>query len=150
MEHIHQTQIDFLGHTRAGARLVRINGGDYVVGSASGEGCNCLIDTLRQKMGNCLVSLPAVRAKLQLLFPGGEEKVTDDNFLELGFHWRAVLRLLGEETGQSIDPSRFSIFCLDLDAYQGNGDVVGSGGAILRIARENGNHFVPLLRYHGQ
>ena len=36
-----------------------------------------------------------------------------------------------------------SIFCVDM-LYLGSGDVVGTGDKRLRIAGQNGNHFVPL------
>ena len=43
------------------------------------------------------------------------------------------------------DAPPFRIVRVDLE-YMGNGDVVGDGPVMLNIARENGNHFVPLER----
>ena len=149
MDHIRQASVEILGRSRTGGRLLRVNGNVYVVGTASGDGCNCLIDTLRQKLGNFPVNLSSVRAKLQQLFPHGQKQVTEGSYLELEFHWESVISFLGEAAGKRFNPHQFQVFCIDLDNYDGNGDVVGSGSRTLRIARENGNHFVPLLHYHG-
>ena len=59
------------------------------------------------------------------------------SYLELEHHWEDVVRHLGS------DPASFRVVCVDL-RYAGNGDVVGQGPHTLYIAREGGNHFVPL------
>ena len=59
-------------------------------------------------------------------------------------HWGDIVALLDR------DPNNFNITCFDLD-FRGHGEVVGNmdesgneGIIYLYVARENGNHFVPL------
>ena len=63
MPHMQETRVEFLGRTRNNERVASVNGKDYVVGRASGVENNCLIDTLRQKLGEPLVCLEAARAQ---------------------------------------------------------------------------------------
>ena len=120
-----------------------LDGVRFSLGTASGNRNNCLIDTLRQKL-DLVCSTAYVREKLQEAFPGpGPSHVTEDNFLTLEFHATEIIRLLGEAVGQRLRPQSFRIVCVDLE-YMGHGDVVGEGPVMLHIARENGNHFVPL------
>ena len=123
-----------------GDRL-RVDGVWYVQGFASPTDCNCLIDTLRQKLG-VQADLHVVRQGLRERFPVGSTQVTKSNFLELEAHWRATVELLGE------DPSRLRVICVDLRGGKGmanHGDSLGDGSRALYIARVHGNHFVPLL-----
>lgn len=146
-----EVDVRLLGRLENETGVVQINGVDYLVGSASGADNNCLIDTLRQKLGNLFVSLAGVRDELAMLFPSGPGRIrkTDaGNFLELELHWAAVVRLLGQHSGHRLDPANFKIVCVDLQRAN-HGDVVGTGRIGLHIARVHGNHFVPLLRYHG-
>ena len=152
LPHLGETQVQFLGRTHDGTRVLRVNGEDYIVGSASGADNNCLIDTLRQKLGNFPVSLAAVRDDLAAQFPDGEHRVNRSdagNYLDLRPHWAAVVRSLGLRSGRRFNPDSLTVVCVDLDTHEGNGDAVGSGRMRLFIALERGNHFVPLLRYHG-
>ena len=115
-------------------------------GTASGEDCNCLIHTLRQLIDP---SAPSTRAKeirkvLRERFRRGEDRVTADNYLTFDVHWGDIVALLDR------DPNNFNITCVDLD-FRGHGEVVGNmdesgneGIIHLYVARENGNHFVPL------
>ena len=133
-------------------RVLQIDGEDYIAGTAAGDDNNCLIDTLRQKLGGFPLSLAAVRDDLAALFPSGPNIVrrTDQgNFLHLRSHWAAVIRCLGLRLGKRFTPENFSLVCVDLDSFAGHGDAVGAGRMRLFIAREHGNHFVPLFRYHG-
>jgi hypothetical protein len=116
-------------------------------GTASGAGCNCLIDTLRQLL-RLNVNIPEIRRQLQLLFPNEPGKVTRLNFLDFQVHGPTILRLLSEaasrqEGGAPVDMSMFQIVCVDLQ-YMGNGDIAGNGLVKLFMARERGCHFIPL------
>ena len=115
-------------------------------GTASGEGCNCLIDTLRQLVSAAKPStcLKEIRNALRGRFKSGPDKVTAGNYLTFDVHWKGVVELLEK------DPDDYKITCIDLD-FHGHGEVVGNVGDAghegiisLYIARENGNHFVPL------
>jgi hypothetical protein len=128
----------------------------FTVGRASGQGNNCLIDTLRQAMCHTVsivVDPSWVRRQLQSRHPTEPHAVTPNNFLELEHHWRDVLILLGEgnKLGRplQLEPSKFRVVCVDLE-LEGHGDVVGEGTRTLYIAREHGNHFVPLRVHRGR
>ena len=118
-----------------------LDGQRYAIGCASGAQNNCLIDTLRQKLG-IIASADHVRLRLQTRFASGDARVTSNNFLELAVHWRAVLEYLGDAAGQPIDPNHYRILCIDL-VIGHSGDVVGTGPTTLHIARVGLNHFVP-------
>ena len=118
-----------------------INGADqFSMGKASGDQCNCLIDTLRQQM-NLECDTRAVRNYVQ----ARHSNLVLGDFLEFQQHWRDVLSGLGHVAGRNIDPSVYKVVCVDAQ-FIGNGDVEGNGVNILYIARQNANHFVPLLR----
>ena len=115
-------------------------------GTASGDGCKCLINTLRQLIA---ASKPTTRSKeirnaLRLRFNSGPDVVTASNYLTFDVHWRGVVELLEK------NPDDYKITCTDLD-FLGHGEVVGNYGdrghegiISLYIAGENGNHFVSL------
>jgi len=127
--------------------LVVVDGVPFEPGRASGAGCNCLIDTLRQHLG-ITVNIPDIRQRLQVLFPAGPDKVTRSNFLDFRAHGPTIIRLLTNAarrgSGEApLDTSLFRIICVDLQ-YVGHGDIVGDGHVTLHVARVNGNHFIPL------
>ena len=124
-----------------------MHGKRFRQGFASGQGCNCLVDTLRFKL--CLdVSLAAVRADLRKLFPffGSCAHVIAGNYLTLTDHWIAVVDLLFkyDQSGKlKLTHEQLEIVCVDL-AYLYNGEVAGTGGTTLHIGRIGTNHFIPL------
>ena len=78
-------------------------------------------------------------------------KVYASNYLNTD-HWDAVNKLLGKRcsTGQiTLDSSTYCVRVVDLN-WPDNGVVLGSafGTELLTVARENGNHFIPVLRYN--
>ena len=111
----------------------------FVMGKASGDQCNCLIDTLRQQL-HVECDVRAVRAFVQARHP---DLVLGD-YLELQHHWRDVINGLAHSVGQDFAATSFKIVCVDA-MFIGNGDVEGNGSTPLYIARQNANHFVPLL-----
>ena len=124
-----------------------VDGRKYRRGYASGRDNNCLIDTLRQKLG-LICNVEWVRSQLQLRFAEpGLAQVTADNFLTLDLHWESVVDLLFQNSGRSLRSDAVRIVCVDTQ-FLGNGDVRGTGGLSLFIARENGNRFVPLIPMH--
>ena len=64
--------------------------------------------------------------------------------MELQHHWRDVILGFAHVTGEEFLPSTYKIVCVDA-TFIGNGDVEGHGARTLYIARQNVNHFVPLL-----
>ena len=124
-----------------------VNGNLYARGKASGYQNNCLLDTLCQKLG-LAANVAWVRNELQRLFPSGPSVVDAGNFLTLRDHWAAAIDLLFEadQSGkQKLRHNVFKVVCVDLH-HEGNGEVVGTGDRKLIIAREHGNHFIPLHR----
>ena len=131
----------------------------YHLGSASGDGCNCLIDTLRQVLHGIMgimCSVVAVRAALESRHRGLPTEIIPNDYLSLDL-WADIIDLLGlyNENGKvrTSWAHRFRVVCVDL-TWIGNGDVFPRGATAdthttLAIARVNQNHFVPLLRLHG-
>ena len=85
---------------------------------------------------------------LHLLYPN----LQVGEYLELEVHWADILDQLLEQlctcTGIRLQISAFRIACVDV-LHLGNGDTEGSGEIRLPIARQNQNHFVPLIRIRG-
>jgi len=126
-------------------RMVVVNGTYFHRGRASGAGCNCLIDTLRQHL-RVTTDIPWVRRQLQLLFQIEPNNVTHNNFLDFRVHGMAIIRLLcnaKRRGAEPVDMSMFRIVCVDLQ-YLGQGDIIGNGDVTFHIARVHGNHFIPL------
>ena len=134
-------------HVRYEDDMVIVNDLCYQLGRASGAGCNCLIDTLRQLL-DLRCDARAVRNSLRALFPEGPDRVTAQNFLDLRMHWQAIVRLLGEfalPRPVALDPNTMRFVCADM-VYLSQGDIVGNSTSIFHLARTGTNHFVPLIR----
>jgi hypothetical protein len=132
--------------------VVRIEGRDYAIGCASGNANNCLIDTLRQSL-HMICVVDNVRTELDLLHrKAGPTRITAGDFLEFEHHWRDIITLLSrydQSEKPRVTPQTVRIVAVDLN-MPGHGDVVGEKGCFpLYIARQNGNHFVPLTRVWG-
>ena len=134
---------------------IEVDNHSYHLGSASGSGCNCLIDTLRQKIPGIICNVSTVRAELENRHRGLPTQIQPGAFLPLDF-WDEIVDLLGYHNAvfQPIRESwahRFRIVCVDL-TWIGHGEVFPRGAGrdrtTLVIARVNQNHFVPLVRLH--
>ena len=133
-----------------------IDSKSYRLGSASGLGCNCRIDTLRQKLPGVICSVPGVRAALEERHSSSSTPIVSGAYLPLDL-WADIVDLCGFfNRVQAIRKSwshRFRIVCVDL-TWIGHGDVFprdsrpGSERSTLTIARVNENHFVPLFIAH--
>ena len=64
--------------------------------------------------------------------------------MELQHHWRDVMFGFAHVIGEEFLPSTCKNVCVDA-TFIGNGDVKGNGARTLYIARQNANHFVPVL-----
>ena len=119
----------------------------FKLGRASGAGCNCLIDTIRQQL-DITADASVVRRGLRELFPSGPNAVGPATYLDLRAHWEAIVRLLGAAARPRplpLDPQTMRFVCADI-VYLGHGDVVGTGAAVFHLARTGANHFVPPIR----
>ena len=132
---LHDLQIQKLGKA-----FWQVNDTKLKEGKASGEGCNCLIDSLLQLLDSKSskrsrrLKCAAVRAALQEKIPG---QVQESNYLSLADVWKDVLQELKQH------PNDFSIVYLSKQ-YPGNGNKVGDGQRLLYVLNLSNVHFVPL------
>ena len=105
----------------------------YTQGYASGEGCNCLTDTLRQML-NIISNTKRVRMELDKTCTTGPGRIRPGDFLELQHHWKDVIDLLFRynEMDLPLTPSGgpswsdiHKVFCVDM-MHLGQGDVAES------------------------
>ena len=145
-----------------GHRLViSVDNMRFELGAASGDGCNCLIDTLRQllnALGGVLIPqscVAEVRGLLEDKHRHGATPIISRDYLDLALYWEDVVNLLWEQDRLKERLARradlFEIICVDL-MWVGNGDRLPhqadrSRRQGLYVARVNGNHFVPLRRF---
>ena len=128
----------------------------FELGAASGDGYNCLIDTLRLKLNEVRgAKIPEgcvsrVRELLEDKHFNSSTHIVPGDFLDLSNHWEDVVNLLGDEDRVkqhgALSSDDFEIVCVDM-AWVGNGERLPPGGESrekLFIARVNQNHFVPL------
>jgi hypothetical protein len=124
-----------------------------VLGTASGEGCNCLIYSLQKILPTKMFNVGFVRRKLEQRHAGRPAAILPRDYLELATYWADIIDIIGLHNEQGVIQnysSHFRICCVDM-CWIGNGDVVPRGvpqgnRETLHIARVNQNHFVPLLR----
>ena len=140
---------------------IAIDNREFTLGTASGDGCNCLIYTMRQLLnapphhyGIPEDSVSRVRHSLEA-YDGssGVSPVRPGEYLDLTREWENVINLLAgfgrglaNTTTQASD--QFEVVCVDL-TYIGHGERLPSGHTdthrqTLHMARINSNHFVPL------
>ena len=128
----------------------------FGLGRASGDGCNCLIDTLRQKLPAVICNIPYVRSRLEERHQHRATRITPGDYLDLAHYWEDIVNFLGEYN--QVQPVtwawavKFRIVCVDM-THIGHGDVLPRGvpqgqRTTLHIARVNQNHFIPLHRLH--
>ena len=127
------------------------DGAAFFKGAASGGGCNCLIDTLRQSL-DLSVHVAEVRARLEALHRRRGTPIAAVDYLEFEHHALDILGIFREPKfacGRVVpDAARMRLICVDLTNI-GHGDVVGPDGdnceGTICLARENQNHFVPCI-----
>ena len=123
--------------------------------STLGEVNNCLIDSLRQCL-DLSCDCRDVPRDLQKEFGGSEGQdhrrvVTHSSYLDVEFHWQAVLRGLLRHNSSgcdgSFEPNDYCIVALYGDR-PGNGVVLGNMNAAQRLVIVNWGdvHFDPCLR----
>ena len=143
-------------HVNAQRTLVQWSAGNFIKGSASGAGCNCLIQTLLACLNDngilCVADVPWIRKELRKQFPTGENMVTNANFLDLRNHWRSIIDLLGVsarnhgcDRENQIHAMNFRVTSV-LEDSQRVVEVDGDGPIHLFMLNEGNYHFVPLLR----
>ena len=63
--------------------VVKVQGREYIQGAASGAGCNCLIDTLRQQIPQLICNVRAVRRALEDRHRGSGTEIAEGDYLEI-------------------------------------------------------------------
>ena len=144
--------------TKPNKRFVDVDGVSYYIGygnpgrAAEGERNNCLIDSLRQCLG-LTADRKKVRADLQAQFGSAVEdraKVTDSSYLDVDFHWRAILHSLFRHNTSGLplhcDINEYCVIALYTN-NPGNGSVNGNLAAPHRLIVLNTSdiHFDPCL-----
>ena len=132
---------------------IAVGGSNFVLGRASGEGCNCLIYSFQKILPTSMFDVPFVRAELERRHAGRPTAIIQRDYLDLAIYWADIIDIIGLHNLQGVIPnfsSRFRICCVDM-CWIGNGEVLPRGvpqgdRQTLYIARVNQNHFVPLLR----
>lgn len=144
-------------------KTLRVDGEVYTVGlgfpgnSWQGEWNNCLIDSLRQCLGNLECDRRLVRQDLIARFgdvPDTDQrlKVSERSFLDIENHWREILCSLfrHNRSGKSTkcDPNEYCILALYSSQTGRHGTVVGSSAAKYRLVIINWDdvHFDPCLQ----
>ena len=132
---------------------ISVDGMCFVLGSASGEGCNCLIDTLRQVLPTFVCDVALVRAELERRHAQNSTAILPFDYLDLAIYWSDIIDIIGEQNILARTAklsSKFRVCCVDM-CWIGHGevlprDVPANARRTLYIARINQNHFVPLRR----
>ena len=165
----HRTEFSWarVGRTVNGLHVVSIEDNFCFLGGSDGWGNNCFIHAIMQCL-DIVADAGLIRRELMSEFqdPCGSKcrphgvlctpdctKVyggADANYLSTE-HWDAVVRLVGKHSAEGrreLDPSMYCLRVIEL-TWQDNGAVLGDPLAPVRltVARENGNHFVPVLRF---
>jgi hypothetical protein len=135
---------------------IEVDGHTYRLGNASGDECNCLIDTLRQKLPGIICNISWVRQELENIHRGKDTQIIPGDYLPLDF-WDDIVDLLISNNAvtqvqRESRAHRFRVVCVEL-TWIGHGEVFPRGASSsertsLIIARVNQNHFVPLIRVH--
>ena len=142
MPHMYQTIVRWQP-----SGLVDIDGVRYKAGKASGLGCNCLIESLRQVLGFAenVDACRQVREKLRLKYWRRDASfVGEGTYLYAHEHWEDVVRYWAEVTGAEVAPEDLTVTCLSWQ-HDMSGMVEGRGPRRVYIVNDDNRHFVPLL-----
>ena len=136
--------------------FVEFSGRSFIKGFASGDGYNCLIQTLLACLNDngilCVADVPWIREELRRRFRTGENIVMAKNYLDLRNHWRSIIDLIGISARRnSCDPAnQIHARNFNVTAVLEDGRFVaekdGEGPISLFMLNEGNSHFVPLLR----
>ena len=96
-----------------------------MLGSASGEGCNCLIDTLRQILPNFMCDAALVRAELERRHARSSTATLPFDYLDLAIYWSDIIDIIGEHilSRAANLSSTFRVCCVDM-CWIGRGEVL--------------------------
>ena len=141
-----------------GGSTYQVEGQDFFLGFATADENNCLIDSIRQVLGDqaglrCIVNMAHIRTLLRGRHPGGATQVRQPpvaNFLDLVDHGADIVELCAanNELGRvQVNPAEFRFIVVnvtDTDALHVEQE--GTGRRRLYLFNEGNRHFRPLLR----
>ena len=141
-----------------GGATFQVEGQDFFVGFATADDNNCLIDSIRQVLGDqagvmCIVNMAQIRRLLRQRHPEGASQVRlppAANFLDLVDHGADIVELCAannELTRVPLDPTQFTFLSVNVtDRVALHVEVEGTGPRRLHLLNEGNRHFRPLLR----
>ena len=94
-----QRQVGWFYHQRLEISVDNIN---FVLGSASGEGCNCLIYSFQKILPTSMFDVPFVRAELERRHAGRPTAIVRRDYLDLAIYWADLIDIIGQHNLQGI------------------------------------------------
>ena len=141
-----------------GGATFQVEGQDFFVGFATAADNNCLIDRIRQVLGDqagvmSIVNMAHIRRLLRQRHPEGASQVRlppAANFLDLVDHGADIVELCAvnnELRRVPLDPTQFTFLSVNVtDRNALHVEVEGTGPRRLYLLNEGNRHFRPLLR----
>ena len=154
----HMSQLPWSFQDAAMTRLV-VDGNNYRKGYGApgnleeGEANNCLIDSIRQCLGNLACDRRRVREDLMSAFGNcgdPRQRVTFSSYLDVESHWRAIVASLLRHSGSHTQiTTQVDDYCMVAlyGTREGHGVVLGNAHAVNRLVVVNwsNTHFDPCL-----
>ena len=75
---------------------------NFVLGRASGEGCNCLIYSFQRILPTSMFNVAFVRAELERRHAGRPTAIVRRDYLDLAIYWADVIDIIGLHNLQGI------------------------------------------------
>ena len=104
---------------------IAVGGINFVLGKASGEGCNCLIYAPQQILPTSMFKVAFVRAELERRHAGRPTAIVRRDYLDLERYWADIIDIIGLHNEQGRIPnfaSGCSVGCVDM-CWIGRGEV---------------------------
>ena len=78
---------------------------NFVLGRASGEGCNCLIDSFKQILPTSVFDVAFVRAELERRHAGRPTAIVRRDYLDLALYCADIIDIIGVHNLQGVIPN---------------------------------------------
>ena len=97
-----QRPVGWFYHQRLEISVENIN---FVLGRASGEGCNCLIYSFQKILPTRMFDVPFVRAELERRHVGRPTAIVRGDYLDLAIYWGDIIDIIGRHNLQGVIPN---------------------------------------------
>ena len=84
---------------------ISVNNINFVLGKASGEGCNCLIHSFQKILPTSMFDVPFVRAELERRHAGRPTAIVRGDYLDLAIYWADIIDIIGLHNLQGVIPN---------------------------------------------